>query len=210
MATENQLSLGSDEQKVSYGLGRQFGQHLTRTRIDGLDLEAVIAGMEQAYLGQPSVIADSDLEAAYEAIETKLNLAARERDKRIGQLSAEYLERNAHRNKVTVTDSGLQYEILERGEGEHPADSDRVRVHYHGTLVDGTVFDSSVERGTAAEFGVGEVIAGWREALNLMPVGSRWRLAIPAQLAYGSRGAGDAVPPDAALLFEVELIEILR
>lgn len=206
---DNQLSLGSDEQKVSYGLGRQFGQHLSRTRIEGLDLEAVIAGMEQAYLGQPSVIADGDLQAAYEAIETKLNLAARERDKRISQLSAEYLERNARRNKVTVTDSGLQYEVVERGEGGHPGPSDRVRVHYHGTLVDGAVFDSSIERGEPAEFAVNGVIAGWREALELMTVGSRWRLAIPAELAYGSRGAGDAVPPDAALLFEVQLLEIL-
>ena len=206
---DNQLSLGSDEQKVSYGLGRQFGQHLSRTRIEGLDLEAVIAGMEQAYLGQPSVIADGDLQAAYEAIETKLNLAARERDKRIGQLSAEYLERNARRNKVTVTDSGLQYEVIERGDGEYPRPRDRVRVHYHGTLVDGAVFDSSIERGEPAEFAVNGVIAGWREALELMTVGSHWRLAIPAELAYGSRGAGDSVPPDAALLFEVQLLEIL-
>lgn len=110
---------------------------------------------------------------------------------------------------VQVTESGLQYKVLTAGEGAIPARTDHVRVHYTGRLIDGTVFDSSVQRGQPAEFPVNGVIAGWIEALTLMPVGSKWELYIPYQLAYGERGAGAAIPPFATLVFEVELLEIL-
>lgn len=209
MATENQLSLGSDEQKVSYGLGRQFGDHLASTHIEGIDLEAVIAGMEQAFMGQCSVISDESLEAAYQAIETKLKAAAKLRAGKALEQGQDFLARNARKNNVVSLPSGMQYEILEKGSGERPGPNARVRTHYHGTLIDGTVFDSSVERGQPAEFGVSQVIAGWTEALQLMPEGSRWRLFIPPELAYGEKGAGSDIPPNATLVFEVSLLEIL-
>ena len=209
MATENQLCLGSDEQKVSYGLGRQFGEHLLQTDIRGIDLEAVIAGLEQAYLGQPCVISADSLEAAYQAIETRLKVAAKERAGKVLQEGELFLERNSRRNNVVTLASGLQYEILDKGTGPRPGPDSQVLAHYHGTLLDGTVFDSSTDRGEPAEFAVSQVIAGWTEALQLMPRGSRWRLFIPSRLAYGERGAGAHIPPNATLIFEVTLLEIL-
>ncbi|WP_088125977.1 FKBP-type peptidyl-prolyl cis-trans isomerase, partial [Vibrio cholerae] len=120
-----------------------------------------------------------------------------------------FLKDNALRPEVTVLESGLQYEVLVEGNGAIPTSDKSVRVHYHGQLVDGTVFDSSVSRGQPAEFPVTGVIRGWVEALQLMPVGSKWKLYIPHNLAYGERGAGAAIPPFAALVFEVELLDIL-
>lgn len=209
MATENQLSLGLDEQKVSYGLGRQFGDHLLQTHIKGIDLEAVITGMEQAFMSQPSVISAETLESAYQSIETKLKAAAKERASQARQQGEEFLVKNSRKNNIVTLESGLQYEILERGNGELPAIDSRVRTHYHGTLLDGTVFDSSVERNEPAEFSVNQVIAGWTEALQLMPVGSRWRMFVPPELAYGAEGAGACIAPHAALIFEVQLLAIL-
>ena len=118
-----------------------------------------------------------------------------------------WLEENGKRKEVTVTPSGLQYEILRQGKGALPSDTSKVKVHYHGTLLNGTVFDSSVDRGEPIVFGVNQVIAGWTEALQLMPVGSKWKLYIPYQLAYGSRDMGK-IPPYSMLIFEVELLNI--
>ena len=120
-----------------------------------------------------------------------------------------YLTENSKREGITVTASGLQFEILTEGSGAKPSHTDTVRTHYHGTLIDGTVFDSSVQRGQPAEFPVSGVIAGWTEALQLMPAGSKWRLHIPYQLAYGEKGAGGAIGPYSALVFDVELLDIL-
>jgi FKBP-type peptidyl-prolyl cis-trans isomerase FklB len=209
MATENQLSLGLDEQKVSYGLGRQFGDHLLQTHIVGIDLEAVIAGMEQAYMGQSSVISAESLESAYQSIETKLKAAARERAGQARQQGEDFLAKNRRKNNIVTLTSGLQYQIIEKGSGEQPGADARVRTHYHGMLLDGTVFDSSIERDEPAEFGVNQVIAGWTEALQLMRVGSHWRLYIPPALAYGDQGAGADIPPHATLIFDVKLLSIL-
>ena len=210
MATENQLSLGSDEQKVSYGLGRQFGEHLSRTHITGIDLEAVIAGMEQAYLGEPSVIPADSLEAAYQAIESKLKMAARELAGRAAKEGVVFLEKNARRNNVQCTESGLQYEILEKGDGDKPQAGSQVRTHYEGRLIDGTVFDSSFHRGEPAVFGVNQVISGWTEALQMMPVGSKWRIAVPSDIGYGEAGSPPVIPGDSALVFEISLIDIVE
>lgn len=122
-----------------------------------------------------------------------------------------FLEENGKRPGVTTTESGLQYEVLTEGTGAKPTAEDRVRVHYHGTLIDGTVFDSSVERGEPAVFGVSQVIPGWTEALELMPVGSKWKIYLPASIAYGERGGpGGGIGPNEALIFEVELLEIVK
>jgi FKBP-type peptidyl-prolyl cis-trans isomerase FklB len=121
-----------------------------------------------------------------------------------------FLEQNKKRSGVITTASGLQYEVVKMGEGPKPAATDRVKTHYHGTLIDGTVFDSSVQRGTPAEFPVNGVITGWQEALQLMPVGSKFKLYLPSEIAYGDRGAGQMIAPGAALVFEVELLEIVK
>jgi FKBP-type peptidyl-prolyl cis-trans isomerase FklB len=120
-----------------------------------------------------------------------------------------FLVENAKRAEVKTTVSGLQYEIIKEGKGQKPAASDRVKVHYHGTLINGNVFDSSVNRGEPATFGVTQVIQGWVEALQLMPVGSKWKLYIPSELAYGAQGAGQSIAPHTTLIFEVELLDIV-
>ncbi len=121
----------------------------------------------------------------------------------------DFLAQNATKSEITVTDSGLQYEILHTGEGDKPTAESKVSTHYHGTLIDGTVFDSSVERGQPAEFPVNGVISGWTEALQMMPQGSKWRLYIPHNLAYGASGSGQKIAPYSALILEVELLDIL-
>jgi FKBP-type peptidyl-prolyl cis-trans isomerase FklB len=209
VTTENQLSLSSDEQKVSYGLGRQFGSELASSRIDGLDLDAVITGLEQAFMGQPSVLPKDDLSAAYEAIETKISLSAKDSARKAAAEGREFLDKNGKRNGVVTTDSGLQYEILQKGKGGLASQEAVVRTHYTGYMIDGTMFDSSVDRGQPAEFPVKGVIAGWTEALQMMPVGSTWRLYIPPELAYGNQGAGETIPPDSTLIFDVELLDIV-
>ena len=120
------------------------------------------------------------------------------------------MESNGKRPEVITLKSGLQYEIINKGNGNQPKASDKVRVHYHGTLIDGTVFDSSVRRGEPATFGVTQVISGWVEALQLMPVGSKWKLYIPSNLAYGAQGAGQHIGPHTTLIFEVELLDIVK
>ena len=125
------------------------------------------------------------------------------------QAGKEFLAENAKRSGVVVLPSGLQYEVLAEGKGRKPKVTDKVQCHYHGTLIDGQVFDSSIQRGTPAVFGVNQVIPGWVEALQLMPEGSRWKLYIPSDLAYGEQGAGGSIPANATLIFEVELIKIL-
>ncbi len=121
-----------------------------------------------------------------------------------------FLEKNKAREGVKTTDSGLQYEVLTEGNGPKPSAEDQVKVHYHGTLLDGTVFDSSVDRGEPATFGVGQVIPGWTEALQMMPTGSKWKIYLPSNIAYGERGAGGDIGPNSVLTFEVELLEIVK
>ena len=132
-----------------------------------------------------------------------------EKSKEMSAAGEAFLADNAKRDEVTGTASGMQYEVLVAGEGDKPVATSTVRTHYHGTLIDGTVFDSSVDRGEPAEFPVNGVIAGWTEALQMMAVGSKWRLYLPYQLAYGEQGAGGAIGPYATLIFDVELIDIV-
>jgi FKBP-type peptidyl-prolyl cis-trans isomerase FklB len=137
----------------------------------------------------------------------KLQAEADEHNKKVGQ---EFLKENLKRAEVKSTASGLQYEILKEGTGEKPKETDTVRCHYEGRLIDGSIFDSSYKRNQPADFPVNQVIPGWVEALQLMPVGSKWRLFIPSNLGYGEYGAGDAIGPNQTLIFEVELLEILK
>lgn len=197
------------EQRVSYGIGRQMGDQLASNPFEGVEPSAVAQGVIDALEGKESPVSPEDLNEAFRVIREKLEAEEKERAKAMGAEGEAFLAENAKKEGVTVTESGLQYEILTEGTGEKPKATSTVKTHYHGTLIDGTVFDSSVERGQPAEFPVNGVIAGWTEALQLMPVGSKWRLSIPYQLAYGERGAGGAIKPFAALVFDVELLEIV-
>ncbi len=203
-----QVELATDEQKVSYGFGLQFGDQLRRNDFDGLDVEAVIAGLRHWYEHRQAMMNDAELNPSYQAIQDKQQARVAELTEKRQALAEQFLAANAAREEVSTTDSGLQYEVLEAGSGDSPGPQSTVVTHYHGTFVDGTVFDSSVDRGEPAEFGVHQVIPGWTEALQMMSVGDKWRIACPPKLAYGDQGAGDAIPPDTALVFEIHLIAI--
>ena len=208
MALLPAVELNTDEQKVSYGFGLQFGDQLRRNSFDGLDLDAVLAGIQHWYNDQQAVLSDAELNPSYQVIQERQQAKAAELTSKRDALAAQFMEANAARDEVATTASGLQYEVLESGSGAKPGPQSTVVTHYHGTFVDGTVFDSSVERGDPAEFGVHQVIPGWTEALQMMSVGDKWRIACPPKLAYGEQGAGDSIPPNTALVFEIHLIEI--
>ena len=197
------------EERVSYGIGRQMGDQLSSTPIEGLSIDAVLAGLADSLNGVESAVSHEDLNEAFGEMQKRMQAAEAEKAKVFAAEGEKFLAMNAEREEITVTESGLQFEVLTEGTGEKPTQASTVRTHYHGTLIDGTVFDSSVERNDPAEFPVGGVIAGWTEALQMMPVGSKWRLYIPHHLAYGERGAGGAIAPYSALVFEVELLDII-
>lgn len=199
----------SYEQKVSYGIGLQMADQLAQSAFEGLDLGLVIEGLQDVAQGNDIQVSNEDLQQAFKVVSEKQEALAAEQQEKQSEMGRLFLQDNAKRDDVSETTSGLQYEVLVEGKGEKPSASSTVRVHYHGMLIDSTVFDSSVARGEPAEFPVNGVIAGWTEALQLMPVGSKWRLFIPHDLAYGERGAGAAIPPYSALIFEVELLDIL-
>lgn len=197
------------ELQASYGIGLQMGDQLAGNPFEGLDIEAVQAGLADAFNKQPNQVSNEELQAAFNQIHERMQAAQAEKSKDVIAVGEAFLADNAKRDGITVTESGLQYEILETGDGDKPVASSTVRTHYHGTLTDGTVFDSSYDRGQPAEFPVGGVIKGWTEALQMMPVGSKWRLYVPHDLAYGEQGAGGAIGPYSTLVFDVELLDIL-
>jgi FKBP-type peptidyl-prolyl cis-trans isomerase FklB len=202
------VDLATDEQKASYGFGLQFGEQLRRNSFEGLDLDAALAGIRHWYESQQAAIDDGQINAAYQVIQARQQAREAELAGKREELAETFMQANAAREGVSVTDSGLQWEVLESGSGASPGPQATVVTHYHGTLVDGTVFDSSVDRGEPAEFGVHEVIPAWTEALQMMSVGDKWRIACPPKLAYGEQGAGNAIPPNTALVFEIHLIAV--
>lgn len=197
------------EQHASYGIGLQMGQQLADNPFEGLDIAAVAAGLAAAFYGDEPEVSEQQIRAAFEVIGARMQAEQEEKAKLAAGAGEAFLAQNANKPGVIVTASGLQYEVLVAGDGEKPTRASTVRTHYHGTLIDGTVFDSSYDRGQPAEFPVGGVIAGWTEALQLMPVGSKYRLYIPHELAYGERGAGASIAPFSALVFDVELLAIV-
>lgn len=201
----------SQKDKMSYALGMNLGEYLTRNPVE-LNFDAAVNGLRDFIAGTPK-LSREEYVSAMQLLQQQMQEAGRrqmEQDAAANALAEKnFMAQNARRPGVTVTASGLQYEVLKQGSGAKPSANSVVRVHYTGTLLDGTKFDSSVDRGEPAEFGVNQVIAGWTEALQLMPVGSKYKLYIPAAIAYGARGAGEAIPPNAALIFEVELLDIV-
>ncbi|MGN1393886.1 MAG: FKBP-type peptidyl-prolyl cis-trans isomerase [Succinivibrionaceae bacterium] len=202
------MEFKTTEDKVCYGIGTQIGDQLKHSQFPCFNLEAVIEGINDSLSGKLQLDAN-DIRAAFTELNSKLAKEQAELAKVAREAGEKYLSENSKKEGVVVTASGLQYEILKEGDGETPKATDVVKVHYHGTLTDGTVFDSSVQRNEPAQFGVNQVIKGWVEALQLMKVGSKYRLTIPADLAYGDQGAG-SIPPGSALVFEVELLDIVK
>ena len=206
----SQVDLSSEDNQIAYSIGANIGQNLLAQRVvEGIDIDSFLAGMSDAIAGNTQM----DQEAMMQAIQTFMQRQADEEAAALSGNLAEseaFLAENAQNSGVTVLESGLQYEIIQSGptDGESPTSSNSVLAHYHGTLPDGTVFDSSVDRGEPATFGVSQVITGWTEALQLMKVGDKWRLFIPPDMAYGEASPTPAIPPNSALVFEVELLEV--
>ncbi|PVZ11330.1 MULTISPECIES: FKBP-type peptidyl-prolyl cis-trans isomerase [unclassified Pseudomonas] len=204
----SEVNLSTDEARVSYGIGRQLGDQIRDNPPPGASLEAIIAGLSDAFNGQASRVDAQALNESYRKIREVMQAEAEAKAAAAAEAGRAFLAENGKREGVTTLASGLQYEVINSGAGAQPTRESTVRTHYHGTLIDGSVFDSSYQRGEPAEFPVGGVIAGWTEALQLMNAGSKWRLYVPSELAYGAQGVG-SIPPHSALVFDVELLEVL-
>ena len=185
----SELDFSTTEAKASYGIGMQMGQQLAGA-FSGVSLDSALAGIEDAFSGQGPRISGDEINQAFQVIQQKIQQEKAEQSKQFAAEGEAFLAENAQRDEVTVTESGLQYEVITQGDGDTPTAASTVRTHYRGTLINGDEFDSSYSRNEPTEFPVGGVIAGWTEALQLMPVGSKWKLYIPYNLAYGENGAG--------------------
>jgi FKBP-type peptidyl-prolyl cis-trans isomerase FklB len=195
------------QEKISYIIGRDMATNLQKQGIE-IDSEPFMKGMKEVLEGRPSSLSQQEVQQAMMALQqemTQKQNASGSENKKAGE---DFLAQNKDKEGVKTLPSGLQYQVLQEGSGNSPAASDTVTTHYHGTLIDGTVFDSSYERGQPATFPVNGVIAGWTEALQMMKEGSKWRLFIPSNLAYGTQGAGDAIGPNSTLIFDVELLSV--
>ena len=198
------VTLESDAQKASYAIGRNIGTSLVDIQ-EHLDMVALMMGVTEALAETESSLTDEEVKAAMIAFNEMVQEAARERGASEG---AAYLEENAAREGVTVTASGLQYEVLEEGDGQSPVSGQRVTINYRGTLPDGNEFDSSYSRGEPSNFAVDDMVDGFAEALKLMKVGSRMRVVIPSDLAYGPDGRAPLIGPNQVLVFEIELLGV--
>lgn len=206
-------SLKTAADSVSYAIGLSTGagykDNLKTLPGDPANVDDLIAGFIQGIKGDSSAMKMTP-QAAQAYIQTYFMEASARDAKKTREEGEKFLAENKTKKDVITTESGLQYQVVTEGTGEKPTADDKVKVHYTGTLLDGTVFDSSVERGEPAEFGVGQVIKGWTEVLQLMPVGSKYIVWIPSELAYGERGAGGDIKPNSTLKFEIELLEIVK
>ena len=192
--------------KFSYAIGLGIGQNLLSMGAQSINVEDFAQAIKDVLDRKETAISHNEareiVNKYFEELETKLNAENIEKGK-------SFLEENAKRPGVVTLPSGLQYEVITEGNGKKPSATDRVKCHYEGTLIDGTLFDSSIKRGEPDIFGVNQVIKGWVEALQLMTEGAKWKLFIPSELAYGAQQAGEMIPPHSTLIFEVELIEVL-
>ncbi len=209
--TQKAPDLTTFEAKSSYTIGLDIGKSL-KPLGDNIKLDMVIKGMSDSLAGKDPLLTQEEIVAVQKQFAMKMQAeqqakiaAMKEANAKAG---AAFLEKNKKKEGVKVTESGLQYEVLKEGDGPVPTASDMVKVNYVGTLINGTEFDNSVKRGQPAVFGVGQVIPGWTEALQLMKTGSKYRLVIPSELAYGENGAAPVIEPNSVLIFEVELLSI--
>ena len=204
-------AMETNREKASYGIGLNMGRNFSSQEVD-VDLDAMIAGLRAGLSGAEPALSDEDLQAAMQAFQQEvMSQQQAKHEKQATENSAKgetFLAENAARPGVEVTDSGLQFEVVEPGTGESPSAEDSVQVNYKGSLIDGTVFDSSYQRGQPATFPLAGVIPGFREGIEKMKVGGKYKLYIPPALGYGERGAGKDVPPNSTLVFEIELLAV--
>ncbi|MCM1293104.1 MAG: FKBP-type peptidyl-prolyl cis-trans isomerase [Bacteroides sp.] len=198
--------------RISYALGLSMGNNFRSSGIEKLDIKDFADGVAAVFSGETPKMTYNEAKAEIQKFFTEMEERQRKEAEAMGKVNKEageaFLKENGGREGVKTTATGLQYEVIEEGTGASPKPGDDVTVHYTGTLIDGTVFDSSVERGAPATFGVTQVIPGWVEALQMMKEGAKWRLFIPSQLAYGPNGAGGVIGPNATLIFDVELLKV--
>ncbi len=199
-------------EKVSYSIGYDIGSNFNNQSIDSLSLQQIMHGLQDGVNETDPALTDSAMGTLMKSFQQEVMAKQKKRRQQEAQTnkkkSEEFLAENKNKEGVQTTESGLQYKIMEEGSGPSPTAKDTVRVHYKGTLVDGTVFDSSIERGQPVEFPVGGVIKGWTEALQMMKEGAKWKLFIPPELGYGQRGTPGPIGPNDVLIFEVELLDV--
>ena len=206
------MTLDTPEKRLSYGIALRMGERMVADGM-AMDVDAYALGMRDAFEGAEARLTEEEITAEMMAFQEKMEAERAGEQAALSEGNSEagtaFLAENAQREGVTVTESGLQYEVVKAGTGATPGVDDQVEVHYRGTLIDGTVFDSSYDRGQTVTFGVTQVIAGWTEALQLMQEGATYKLYIPSDLAYGAGGAGQVIGPNATLIFDVELVAIV-
>lgn len=200
-----EISIDDKHRKASYGLGMLLASNIKTQGADSLEVDAIAAGIKDIFQGKETKLTQ---EEAGMTVQTYMMGVMERKTTAMKEAGQKFLEENKKKAGVTVTSSGLQYEVVKAGSGKTPGANDQVTVHYTGKLLDGTVFDSSVERNEPATFGVSDVITGWTEALQLMKEGDKWIVYLPYDLAYGERGAGQDIPPYSTLIFEVELLKV--
>jgi FKBP-type peptidyl-prolyl cis-trans isomerase FklB len=197
-------NMKTEKDSISYSLGVSIANNLKQGNLDDVNVDIMAQGMKDFFANKPAMT----VQACEGAIQTYMSGKEKEKGAANESKGKAFLEENKKKEGIVTTASGLQYKVVKMGTGVKPTLNDKITAHYHGTLIDGTVFDSSVDRGEPASFPVTGVIPGWTEALQLMPVGSKWMLYLPSNLAYGERGAGGKIGPNTALIFEVELLSI--
>jgi len=218
MALASGISLAGDKvepktesDKVSYSVGYRLGGDFKRQQVD-INADMLVQGIEDAASGGEALMTEEQMRTVMMNLANRVKAEQMEKQKQEGaeniKAGEAFLAENAGKEGVKTTDSGLQYKVITAGEGKTPQKSDKVTVHYRGTLIDGSEFDSSYSRNKPATFGVGQVIPGWTEALQLMKEGDKWEIYLPSKLGYGERGAGAKIPPNSTLIFEVELISV--
>jgi FKBP-type peptidyl-prolyl cis-trans isomerase FklB len=209
--TQKPLTLETQKDKLSYAIGMNFGASLRKQSVE-VDTNILVRGLKDSLAGGKTLLTDDESRAVVAGLQAEMRKKQEEKMAQAGEVNMkegqDFLAANKSKEGVVTLPSGLQYKILQAGTGPKPATSDSVVCNYRGTLINGTEFDSSYKRGQPATFPVSGVIKGWTEALQLMPVGSKWQLFVPAELAYGARGAGPGIGPNSTLIFEVELISI--
>ena len=205
------VKIKTEKDKISYSIGVNIGNNLKKQSIEA-KADVIAQGIKDALSGKKTLMTEQEMKATMAAFNKDMQAKQQKKMKELGgrntKEGAAFLAKNKKKKGVKTKKSGLQYKVIKKGKGKKPAASDTVEVHYRGTLIDGTEFDSSHKRGKPATFQVNRVVPGWTEALQLMKVGSKWQLFIPSNLAYGPRGAGGKIGPNATLIFEVELLSI--
>jgi FKBP-type peptidyl-prolyl cis-trans isomerase FklB len=199
--------LETEKQKLSYTMGQQIGSGIQQDKLD-VETESLVLGLTHSLNGDASLLSPAEMQSVIEAFQKDMQAKANEVKGGNANKGIEFLKENSTKDGVQVLESGMQYIVINQGDGEKPNATDTVDVHYEGSLINGTVFDSSIKRGEPATFPVNGVIQGWQDALQLMEVGTKWKVFIPSELAYGEQGAGGAIGPNETLIFEMELLAI--